>query len=197
MKKTKLPFLVLCCFIASCANVTINVNFPPSEIQEAAEKIEGEIRQGQPSPEPDGKEQTFKRRRFYFLPTVDFQSVLAETNVNLNITTPGIRKMIESRKARFPQLKLHLDKGTLGEGKKGLLIVRSLSGLGGKEKVMVNRLVSAENKDRTALVKEFARANGINPRKLSDIVGPFTKAIRAKVDKGHWYQDDDGSWKQK
>ncbi|MDP6110911.1 MAG: DUF1318 domain-containing protein [Planctomycetota bacterium] len=197
MKRTKLPLLVICCFVASCANVTINVNFPPSEIQKAAEKIEGEIRQGEPAPETDGNDQTFKRRRFYFLPSVDFQAVLAEANVNLNITTPGIRKMIESRKARYPQLKPHLDKGIVGEGNKGLLVVRSLSGLGGRDKVMVKRLVSAENNDRTALVKEFARANGINPKKLSDIVGPFTEAIRAKVDKGHWYQDDAGGWKQK
>ncbi|MDA1143077.1 MAG: DUF1318 domain-containing protein [Planctomycetota bacterium] len=197
MIRTKLPFLVTCCFVASCANVTINVNFPPSEIQKAAERIEGEIRQGQPSPETDGKTHTFKHRRLYFLPTVDFQSALAEANVNLNITTPGIRKMVESRKERFPQLKPHLDNGTLGEGNEGLLVVRSLSGLGGKEKVMVQRLVSAENDDRTALVEEFARANGINPKTVSDIVDPFTKAIRAKLDKGQWYQDDDGSWKQK
>ena len=62
---------------------------------------------------------------------------------------------------------------------------------------MVQRLVSAENDDRTALVEEFARANGINPKTVSDIVDPFTKAIRAKLDKGQWYQDDDDSWKQK
>tara|TARA_B100001013_G_scaffold30411_1_gene16523 strand:- start:130 stop:726 length:597 start_codon:yes stop_codon:yes gene_type:complete len=195
LRSGKLPLLVGFCFLASCANVTINVNFPAAEIQKAAEKIEGEVRQGEPAPE-GGSPQSFKPG-LQFLPTLDWQSAMAEVSVNLDITTPAVRKKVASRKARYPQLKPLLDKGVIGEGKDGLLAIRSLSGIAGVEKVKVSRLVKAENRDRQELFRELARANNISLKVRGVISGAFAKAIRSKMDKGQWYQDDAGKWNQK
>jgi len=192
--RSRLPFLVVFCFLASCAQFNIYVTFPASEIREAAEKIEEEVRQGQPAKPSD--KPTSQLRRYYFLPTLEFQSALAQA-VNLNLSTPGIRKKIESRKARYPELKAYLDKGVIGEGKEGLVVARDLSGLSGRDKVLVKRLIDAENKDREELIREFARANNIDPNAVAKVQAPFADAIREKMDAGHWYQDDAGNWKKK
>ena len=197
--RRQLPFLVLCCFLASCAQFNIYVTFPAETIQKAAEKIEEEVRQGKsvPAASEQPKQPQSRNRRYYFLPTLDFQSALAEAPVDLNVTTPGIRKKIESRQARYQMLKPYLDKGILGEGAKGMLAIRGLSGLSGRDKVTVNRLLKAENRDREDLVAELARANNFDPKMAAKIAKPFADAIRAKMEKGHWFQDDAGNWKQK
>jgi len=192
--RSRLPFLVVFCFLASCAQFNIYVTFPASEIREAAGKIEEEVREGQPA-DPSVKP-TSKRSRYYFLPTFELQSALAQA-VNLNVSTPKIRQKIESRKARYPKLKPYFKKGIIGEGKDGLVVARRLSGLSGKDKVLVKRLISAENKDREDLIREFARANNIDPKKNAKVQVPFAEAIRQKMSKGYWYQDDAGNWKKK
>jgi uncharacterized protein YdbL (DUF1318 family) len=196
--RAKLPFFVLGFFLASCAQFNIYVTFPATEIQKAAEKIEEEVRQAKPSDNPSDKlDKPHSFRRYYFLPTFDLQSAMAETTVDLTVTTPGIRKMIDSRKARYPELKPYLDKGIIGEGSDGMVVVRSLSGLSGADKVQVTRLVQAENGDRKELIREFARANNIDPKATASITKPFAEAAREKMETGHWYQDDAGNWKQK
>ncbi|MBI2194636.1 MAG: DUF1318 domain-containing protein [Planctomycetes bacterium] len=194
--RRRLPFLALCCFTASCAQLTININFSPAEIQKAAEKIESEIRQGQPAPPQPEKPQSF-HRRYYFLPSFDLQEAFAEASVDLNVSTPGIRKKVESRKARYTELKPYLDSGALGEGKDGLIVLRALQGVSGAEKVKVNRLVQAENQDRQELFEEVAKANNIDRGNLGRVIRPFAEAIRGQMEKGQWYQEEDGSWKQR
>lgn len=192
----RLLILVFSCFAASCAQLTININFSPAQIKEAAEKIESEIRKSEPAPPQPDKPQSLQRR-YYFIPTLDLQEALAEASVDLNVTTPAIRKKVESRKARYLELKPYLDKGVLGEGKDGLLAIRDLQGIAGPEKVKINRLLQGENQDRQELFEEIAKANNIEKGEISRILKPFVEAIRLQMEKGQWHQDEAGNWKQK
>jgi uncharacterized protein YdbL (DUF1318 family) len=59
----------------------------------------------------------------------------------------------------------------------------------------VQGLVAAENKDRSALYAEIARANG-HPEWKADIQSTFAKRWINKASKGWWYNTGSG-WKQK
>ena len=65
-----------------------------------------------------------------------------------------------------------------------------------KERNKVKKLISAENKDRQALYKAIASANG-HPEWEPDVRGTFARTWVAKAAKGSWYQKSNGGWKQK
>ena len=130
------------------------------------------------------------------VPPVALGSAVAEAaEVNLNVDSPAIRAVKGSRKARYPQLKPYLDKGILGEGKSGLIVIRSPEGLDARTRVTLKQLMDAENQDRMNLFSEFNRINNLND--VRAIQKQFARAIREELSSGHWYKDDSGKWTQK
>ena len=61
---------------------------------------------------------------------------------------------------------------------------------------LVRQLVADENRDRSALYREIAVANG-HPEWEDEIRATFARRWIANADSGWYYQENDGSWRQK
>jgi len=194
-KYLALPLLAF--IVISCAVITVNVYFPTEAIEDAAEKIIDEI-QG----EDDSLSKTDNSdQQSFFQRTVPFNffgnSTVYADEIDLNLTTPAIRKLIDSMKARNAKIMQFKDKGTIGETNEGMLAIRKMDGLGGEEIRTVKRLLRAENNDREALYKELAAANKIDPADIGKVKSIFAKTLKSKAKSGHWHHNEKGKWTQK
>ncbi len=195
VKYLGLPLLV---FVAiSCAVITVNVYFPTEAVEEAAEKIIDEIEGGEESqakPEEGVQQSHFWKSIPYY---ISGNSTLYADEIDLNLTTPAIRKLIDSMKVRNTEIMNFKNKGVIGETNDGMLAIRDMEGLGGEEIRTVKRLLRAENNDREALYKELAVANKIEPSEVGRIKTIFAKTRKSKAKPGHWYHDENEEWTQK
>jgi uncharacterized protein YdbL (DUF1318 family) len=189
MKKTlRVISYITALFIIAC--VTVNVYFPATEVQKAADRIVDDIRnKGDQAPalktEPtSGLDLIFGVRPAY-------------ADVNIDISTPVIRGIKESIKNRFPQLKTFYDKGAVGENNNGFIEAKDIAGLNLQERSLVNKLIEQENKDRTALYSEIASVNKLGPESVPQIKKIFANSWREKSQSGWWIQNDAGSWAKK
>jgi len=200
MKKQIVKYLalpLLAFIVISCAVITVNVYFPTEAVEEAAEKIIDEIQaeDGSQSTADNSDQQSFfqKSGPFNFFEN----STVYADEIDLNLTTPAIRKLVDSMKARNTAIMRFKGKGTIGETNDGMLAIRKVDGLGGEEIRTVKRLLRAENNDREMLYKELAVANKIDPADIDKVKSIFAKTLRSKAKPGHWYHDEKGNWVQK
>jgi uncharacterized protein YdbL (DUF1318 family) len=128
--------------------------------------------------------------------TLDVPSALAQT-ININITTPAIRSLVQSRQQRYPSLVPLFAAGALGENNRGLLDVRPAPELSLQDKARSNTLSAQENRDRQQLYAELAKANNIPADKVTEIARIFAEVNRQKAQAGWWIQTPDGTWKKK
>lgn len=188
-------FLIMIFFLSSC--VTVNIYFPASAIQKAADVIVEEIRGKDKKPEKkedykkDKESRIIKDRKFSLLPSEAF------AQLDLEVSTPAIRALRESLKARFSLLKPYYEMGVIGENNKALVEIRDISALTLKQKAEVNRLVEQENKDRMALYEEIMKANKIGKEMLPEIQRIFANSWREKSFSNWWIQTDTGEWVKK
>ena len=185
------------------ACVTINVYFPAAEAKEAAKQFVEKVigpeaqQQSQPAPEEnkDGGGMAFELH-FDPLMLLGIGQARAQEQ-NFKLDSPAVAA-IESRiDARFDsQLRAGFEAGALGFSNDGLVVVRDASKLQLKDRVAVNTAVADDNRDRKALYREAAVANG-HPEWEGQIRQVFAKQWIAAAHKGWWYQDASGAWKQK
>ncbi|MCR4290600.1 MAG: YdbL family protein [Candidatus Scalindua sp.] len=200
MKKQMVKYLalpLLTFVVISCAVITVNVYFPTEAVEEAAEKIIDEIQGSNDAKSTaDNSDQ-----QSFFQKSVPFNffgnSTVYADEIDLNLTTPAIRKLIDSMKSRNTAIMQFKDQGSIGETNDGMLAIRSMDGLGGEEIRTANRLLKAENNDREMLYKELATANKISLSDVGKIKTVFVKTLKAKAKVGHWNQDEKGKWSQK
>ncbi len=195
-KYLTLPLLTF--IVISCAVITVNVYFPTEAVEEAAQKIVDEI-QGEDdsqSKADNSDQQSFFQMAVPFFNIFGNSTVYAD-EIDLNLTTPAIRKLIDSMKARNAEIMKFKDKGSIGETNDGTLAIRTMNGLSGEEIRTVKRLLRAENNDREALYREFAAANKFDPADIDKIKAIFAKTCKAKARPGHWHYDENGEWTQK
>ncbi len=200
MKKQMIRFVglpLLSFFVISCAVITVNVYFPTEAVEEAAELIIDEIQgeDGTQSNTESSDQQSFFRKRIPF--NLFGNSTVYAGEIDINLTTPVVRKLIDSMKARNTKIMEFKGKGTIGETNDGMLAIREMGGLGGEGIRTVKRLLSAENNDREALYKELATANKIALAEIGKIKSVFAKTYKQKSKSGHWYHDEKGNWTQK
>ena len=197
MRKLLSPLLFASAMVlAAC--VTINVYFPAAEAQEAAaefvEKVIGDD-PAQTQPAPVKPPQAFRVPRFN--PMSLFISDAQAQSVDITIRTPAIQAIQDRMATRFKSsLEAHFDSGALGFGNDGLIVVRDASKVALKDRVGVNQLVAEDNRDRKAVYREIAVANG-HPEWEDQIRDTFARQWVASARKGWAYQADDGTWKQK
>lgn len=191
MKRFSIVLTILACLALVMACVTVNIYFPAAELQQAADEIVDEVHQG-----PSGDKGSFLPRTPWWL--LRFASSLrpavAFAQVDIEISTPAIRKLKDSLAARFASLEGFYSKGVLGENRNGYVEIRDESGLNLKDKASLRRLVEAENKDRKALYLEILKANNLETRFLPDVEKLFANSWRKKAVRGSWIQRDDGTW---
>ncbi|MFQ5642433.1 MAG: YdbL family protein [Thiogranum sp.] len=189
-------------FLAAC--VTINVYFPNAEAAKAADEIiRGVYGEDQaPADTPDTAPQPESLLR---LPGVDkplwvglLEGLVtpAQAAGDVNIQTPAISTLRKSMEARFPKLKPFYVNGSVGMTQDGLIRMRDLNAIALRDRKTVNTLIAAENRDRNALYREIARANG-QPEWEADIRKTFAGRWISNAPGGWWYQDSGGNWKKK
>ena len=199
MRKWISPMLLLSAMVlAAC--VTINVYFPAAEAQEAAEefvdKVIGDPQPVEKQPEPQSPPQSSCTPGFNLMSLIISDAYAAE-GVDITIRTPAIQAIQDRMAERFQNsLQAHFDSGALGFGNDGLVVVRDATKIGLKDRVNVNQWVADDNRDRKAVYREIAVANG-HPEWEGQIRETFAKQWVASAHKGWWYQAGDGSWKQK
>ncbi|KFN41128.1 YdbL family protein [Arenimonas oryziterrae] len=187
--------------LASC--VTINVYFPAAEAQEAAKEFvdkvigdEGAPAQ-QPPPKPEGSNPSAWQRPRFDPMSLFISSAQAADTVDITIRTPAIQAIQDRMAERFQSsLETQFDSGALGFGKDGLVVVRDASKIALKDRVSVNQFVADDNRDRKAVYREIAVANG-HPEWEDQIRQTFAKQWVSSAHRGWWYQSSDGVWKQK
>lgn len=192
--------------LALAACVTINVYFPAAEAKEAArefvEKVIGE--DGKPvQPPAPGKTPTggsggmaMLERRVDMWSLLGVGSAYAQARPDITINTPAIRAIQSQMSQRFDAtLRAGFDAGALGFGSDGLVVVRDASKLALKDRVPMSSAVADDNRDRKALYREVAVANG-HPEWESQIRDVFARQWIDSARSGWWYQSG-GSWKQK
>jgi hypothetical protein len=78
----------------------------------------------------------------------------------------------------------------------GEIVLRDQKLVPMKDRNSVKGLVSKENRDRSALYKEIARAND-HPEWEAEIRSTFATRWVSNAPSGWWYQNKQGAWKQK
>lgn len=121
---------------------------------------------------------------------------LAFSAADLEINTPAIAAIQSSMQARHGQLAPYYGSGAVGLTRDGLVAVRDANVVPLKDRQSVNSLVAAENKDRNALYKEIASANG-HPEWESEVRNTFAQRWAQKAQGGWWVQDTGGGWAKK
>ena len=195
--------LVTALLLSAC--VTINVYFPAAQAQEAAKEFVDKVigPDGQPAPAP-APEPAPKQDGQGNGPSIGMRllslvipAAEAQTAPDITIRTPAIQA-IQSRMAqRFSgSLQAGFDAGALGFTRDGLVEVRDATKIALKDRVAVNQAVADDNRDRQAVYREIAVANG-HAEWEAQIRETFAKQWIASAHKGWWYQDAGGAWKQK
>lgn len=190
------------------ACVTINVYFPAAEAREAARQFVDKVIGEEPQPstpvddgdggpsavlEPVSLRQLASRVDLYAL--VGIGSAHAQSP-DITIKTPAIQAIQARMAARFDStLRAGFDAGALGFASDGTIVVRDASKLELRDRVKVQQAVAEDNRDRNAVYREVAVANG-HPEWESQIRQVFAKQWIASARSGWWYQSG-GGWKQK
>lgn len=123
-------------------------------------------------------------------------SLNVQAQGNLEINTPAVTSIKSSMQGRFAQLEPLLSAGALGLTRDGKVEVRDPAAIPLAQRQSANALVGAENRDRAALYREIARANG-HPEWEGDIARTFGGRWIDKARSGWWVQDGNGQWKKK
>jgi len=210
--------LMLVPLLAAC--VTVNVYFPAAAAEQAADRIIDSVTgqaptgnligPGQPGaihpPEPQPGTPTTRA-------VSSAQSVLlaatgavlehlipaanAQGAANLDLSTPEIRAVTASMQQRFGQLQKYFASGAIGLTADGMVQVRDQNAVPLPERANVKNLVAEDNRDRTTLYAEIARANG-HPEWEGDIRRTFARRwVERGAQPGWYYQNSAGTWTQK
>ena len=97
------------------------------------------------------------------------------------VSNATIRGLKQSMKARYAQMKPFYEKGALTEGDDGFVALGDASGLGLKEKRDLMALVEAENRDRSKLYQEVAKALEIDSSQTGKVAEIFAKEWKKSV----------------
>jgi uncharacterized protein YdbL (DUF1318 family) len=190
------------------ACVTINVYFPAAEAKEAAKEFVDKVigddapaNETKPVPQNPGGQggsaSLRSPRSFDWLALVGIGTAYAQESADISIKTPAIQAIQNRMATRFQtQLAAGFDAGALGLTRDGMVEVRDASKLALKDRVAITQAVADDNRDRKAVYREVAVANG-HPEWESQIRGIFAQQWIASAHGGWWYQDAGGSWKQK
>ena len=196
MRSLRIPTLGLgSLLLAAC--VTINVYFPAAEAQEAArEFVEKVIGEDAPPAAPQPQDESRSEPGGFAL--LDFFIAPAHAqSADITIKTPAIQAIQSRMATRFQsQLQARFDSGALGFARDGLLVVRDAAAVPLKDRAALNTAVADDNRDRSAVYREIAVANG-HPEWEAQIRETFAKQWVESARGGWWYQDAGGTWKQK
>ncbi len=208
LKRTGWPLLGLL-LLSAC--VTINIYFPAAAAEEAARVIVRDVlkgdRQSQPSQDQEQApaDESQPDRGSLEVPAamrvagrlLEWLVPVAEAagRADINIDTPAIARLRKSMAQRQKQLAPWYRAGAIGFNESGLVEVRTLKPVPLNQRNRLKKLVADENRDRNALYREIARANG-HPEWEQEIRQTFARIWIEEAPAGYWYKKG-GAWKRK
>ena len=198
--KSIVSSFVFAFFLSAC--VTINIYFPAAAAEDAARVIVRDVLDEEGTTTPD----TVKEQSFNGMPEAQSYNLIASVldilispahaEANINIDTPAIAALRASMKNRAASLKPYYANGAVGLTANAEVLIRDQSIIPLKERNMAKKLVADENRERSALYAEIARAND-HPEWEADIRATFARVWVEEVASGTWYQSSNGVWAQK
>lgn len=191
------------------ACVTINVYFPAAEAREAAKEFVDEVIGDRTTTPTEGAQEAGGGPSASLQPVslrelasrVDLYSLVGigsahAQSPDINIRTPAIQAIKARMASRFDStLRAGFDAGALGFSGDGTIVVRDASKLPLKDRASIQQAVAEDNRDRNAVYREIAVANG-HPEWEGQIREVFARQWIESARSGWWYQSG-GSWKQK
>lgn len=179
-------------FLAAC--VTINVYFPAAQAEQAAREFVNDVigngADDAGTPPRDNRGAGIDLRAL-LLPVAS-----AHAQADINVRTPAITAIRERMRQRFETLRPHFESGVLGMTRDGRIAVRDASSLPLRDRNTVNQAVAEDNRDRDAVYREIALANG-QPDWEDDIRTTFARQWIEQARAGWYYQDAGGAWTRK
>lgn len=179
--------------------VTINVYFPEAAAQKAADKFIGNVL-GEPTgpttPAPKAPPTTDKQPSAMLLNLLIPAAYAADTP-NLRVETAATEALRTRMRTRFEGvLGALLDSGAVGFTSDGMLAMHDATKVPLSQRTQANAALADENRDRAALYREIASANG-HPEWEAQIRSTFAKTWIEKAHAGWYYQNASGAWKQR
>lgn len=190
--------------LVSCAVITVNIYFPEKDVKEAYKTLEKELMgtdQKTDETKPEGKPES--SIRFELVPSAYAQeSEVAEKIAEIVKKMPDVVNAYKDMGARIADIDRLRDSGVVGEGNKGVLVVRE-----GTLTPSDKGLFDSENQDRQTVMqgmtKAIIRINRVpeNEENLKQVtpqaVEQFASIRRDSAKKGWWIQDANGNWSKK
>jgi uncharacterized protein YdbL (DUF1318 family) len=191
-------FLAVAFLAAAC--VTINVYFPAAAAEKAAERFVGDVLEEAPEDSALFDAVRSPGNVLYLAAGSLLDLIVPSAQAQqpeIEINTPQINA-IKSRMAQRQRDPLGgwFDAGAIGFTSDGLVAIRDRSAVPLSERRNLESVVADENRDRKAVYREIAVANG-HPEWEQQIQETFAKEWVQKARKGWFYQDAGGAWKQK
>jgi uncharacterized protein YdbL (DUF1318 family) len=186
--------------LALAACVTINVYFPAAAAERAAEEFVGDVLA---EPRKDGAlwdrpQQGGQTAWLAVYQLIDFLVPSAQAQqAEIDINTPQINA-IKARMAQRQQQSLAplFEAGAIGFTADGLVTIRDRAAVPLSERRNIETLVADENRDRKAVYREIAVANG-HPEWEREIQDTFAREWVRNARPGWYYQEPGGAWRQK
>jgi len=198
MNVLRLPLIfALLFFVMAC--VTINVYFPAEAAERAADRIIQDVYGEQPDAGKQEPQSLIEDTGPVGRPVpmlLDWVIAPAHAAADISVSSPAIQQIQASMAARHQQLSPHYASGAIGMTRDGLIDIRDQKLLPLKDRNEVKNLVAKENRDRDALYREIARANG-HPEWEAEIRQTFARRWVDNAPSGWWFVDDGGGWRRK
>lgn len=190
--------------LVSCAVITVNIYFPEKDVKEAYKTLEKELMgtdQKTDETKPEGKPES--SIRFELVSSAYAQeSEVADKIAEIVKKMPDVVNAYKDMGARIADIDRLRDSGVVGEGNKGVLVVRE-----GTLTPSDKSLFDSENQDRQTVMqgmtKAIIRINRVpeNAENLKQVtpqaVEQFASIRRDSAKKGWWLQDANGNWSKK
>lgn len=196
-------FLALA-LVAAC--VTVNIYFPAATVEKTADQIVSDV-YGEKPPEPENgapgepKPSSEARTRPALASRLadlierigPAEAQAAEATTVSNAAIRGLKNQLAQN---FQELKPFYEKGNVGIGQDGMLVVRNQDGLALPDVARMRRLVSADNQTRAQLYQEVAKALNLQSSQVGQVQEIFARKWIEEAPRGYYVQAG-GAWKRK
>jgi hypothetical protein len=199
-------FLIL---LVACAMITVNIYFPEKAVEEAYKSLEKDLMapgKGGSDQEPTDKAGAKPNSSIKIqLVTSAYaqEAGLAEKIAQTIKKMPDVVNAYKEMGARIADIDRLRERGAVGEGNNGMLMVRDEKLLTPNDK----KLIAMENENRRVVMNGMAKAiiriNKVpeNEQNLKQVVPQaveqFASVRRDSAQKGWWIQDPYGNWTRK
>ena len=192
--------------IALVGCVTINVYFPEAAAQKAADQFIGNVidnaSPATPAPAPAPKDppqapESNGQHPSAMLLDMLIPSAAAADVPNIRVQTAATEAISARMSGRFQgPLGALLNSGAVGFTRDGMVAMRDAAKVPLSQRAQASATVADENRDRAALYREVASANG-HPEWQAQIQAAFAKGWIDRAKAGWYVQNAAGAWQQK